>query len=118
MSITRSRFNRQCLEFANACRICDEDWKVYQVKCGKLSTFNRLNENLCNIDDIQLVLTKTYVKKSDISNKLQAFEYHVIYSESFEVPVMYLDANNQGKFIKYQITHNIFNNRYLYLYRY
>lgn len=101
MTLTKSEFNRQCLEFVLACRKCDEDWKL--VKCGtggELRDFDHsASGSGCDLDRMQLMLAKRELKIKPQCNSLQSLEYNVIYSESYEVPVLYLDSSNQGEYV-------------------
>lgn len=94
MSISRRNFNRQCLNFISKCKNLDEEWSVSKFHRGKLIEIDETNMNC--LDDEQLVLMKTHIEINDHTKDIQTYEYSVVYSESYEVPVMYFCSSNQG----------------------
>lgn len=95
MSISRRDFNQQCLDFARKCSQLDEGWFVAKVHQGKfIETENTSAESS---DDDQLILMKTHVRFNSDTKDIQTHEYSIVYSESYEVPVMYFSASSQGE---------------------
>lgn len=96
MSISRGNFNRQCLEFIDKVRELDEyhEWTVNRVEEAGIE---QLDNVLRDLDSANLMLMKTHIKLSPPHNLVQTHEYSVVYSESYEVPVMYFSASYQGE---------------------
>lgn len=95
MSISRQDFNRQCLDFVNRCKQINEEWTVSRFHQGKFMDIE--GTTMGCIGDEQLVLMKTHIIANDETKDIQTYEYNIIYSESYEVPVMYFCSSNQGE---------------------
>lgn len=65
-----------------------------KVQCRKLVEFST-DWSFCEFTDknTQYILSKNEFRK--IGNNVYGFEYNVIYSESYEVPVMYFSVHRQ-----------------------
>lgn len=96
MTLARSEFNSQCIDLINRSNsVGDYDWTLLQCRGGLISEYN---ENL--IDDTAssqhvLFLSRKLIHK--ISSMIQNDEYNVIYSDSYEVPVLYFNSSDKGK---------------------
>lgn len=79
MSITHNQFIQQCEDFLTKCGRLNDNWTLSSGGNG-------------------LMLVKKEIKVVPPRNELQNFEYTVIYNESYEVPVMYFNASNPGRY--------------------
>lgn len=93
MSITRDRFNLQCFEFIKICSEFGDTWRLQAKQNGSISDIHASPKD---DDSVRLMLTKVELRKVDgLSEKVHSHEYNVVYSDSFEVPVMYFSISEQ-----------------------
>lgn len=95
MSISRRDFNQQCLDFARKCSQLNDGWFVAKFHREKFIELD--NTSLECSDDDQLILMKTHIRFNSETRDIQTHEYSIVFSESYEVPVMYFSASNQGE---------------------
>lgn len=98
MTLSRADFNRQCIEFVRLCQEFADSWSL--MKRAKDSQPMRVPlremEQLVESVD-ELVLTKTEQLKNSNNDEIYSYEYSVMFSESYEVPVMYFCVSDQGE---------------------
>lgn len=95
MTIPVDVFRIQCLEFVKRCRELGDDWSLKENKeNGDLRDVSAHDE----LDTSTLMLTKNELRKTPKGDKICSYEYTVIYSESYQVPVMYFCASDQSKY--------------------
>lgn len=91
MSLTKSQFYQQCFKFlAISNDICDQWQLVDKDYRPKLA----LPAQDVDIEKLQLMLVKNEQKV--VQDKLLNYEYNVIFSESYGVPVFYLCISDQA----------------------
>lgn len=95
MTISRADLNEQFAKFVTACSEFGEEWNLYTVTEHndlKRAALQDVVEK--NLDS--LVLARKDFKASP-DRQLITWDYHVLYSESYEVPVMYFNASYSSK---------------------
>lgn len=98
MSISQRDFNRQCVGFVSTCRKLDGHWTLLKQESKQISEITPCNVHAKDLDKMKLMLTKNELRLAQPNNQVYTYEYNVIYSDSYEVPVMYFSASRQGKF--------------------
>ncbi|CAB3977160.1 Hypothetical predicted protein [Paramuricea clavata] len=118
-SLTREQFNNAIDKFVEKCQILNENWCVRhvenapdQIYLAKRQTIATTVENTCKTefenlaDDTEEYLkentfdSSVYSSNTDQLKKILTFEYHVVYSPSYSVPVLYFSAWTQdGKLL-------------------
>lgn len=91
MSITRKQYNLQCTKFITDCKDIGENWSLQGEKNETIRDVNSVIDN-----NVRLMLSKQILRKQDGSDEILSHEYNVIYSDSFEVPVMYFTISEQN----------------------
>jgi hypothetical protein len=98
MALSESDFNRQCVQFLLRSReYADGDWSL-SVRQANGQILELRTDNLAEElpDGASLMLMKN--EKRRLSNdKIHSYEYSVVYSPSYEVPVMYFCVSDQSK---------------------
>lgn len=97
MCISQKDFNRQCLEFVTLCHKLDDQWKLFKEESTRISEITPCNVKANELDDTRLMLVKSEYKLMQNNNQVYTYEYNVIHSDSYEVPVMYFSISKQGK---------------------
>lgn len=100
MCISQRDFNRQCLRFVSNCRQLDSNWTLLKQESKQISEIIPCNDGPNDLDKMKLMLAKNELRLIQPYNQVYTYEYNVIHSESYEVPVMYFSASRQGKFEK------------------
>lgn len=98
MSISQTEFNKQCINFVLRCKeLSNESWSLSSVSSGQVKNLTGADDLMLdnNLLDARLLLSRVDLKLVSPNNQLRAYEYNVIYSDSYEVPVMYFSASNQ-----------------------
>ena len=93
MAISQRDFNRQCVNFVKKCKP-DDGWRLMlriDCRCEQV-----LTDSIDPNGNGELMLIKNEVKLLEQA-KVCTCEYTVVYSESYEVPVMYFNMNDQSK---------------------
>ena len=95
MSIPKSLFNKQCIDFVN--KSCCHGWNIL---ARELNGPIRLpvQDDLNLADDRDLMLVKDEIRYNDKTRQVLNYEYNVIYSEAYGTPVMYFNISDQSKF--------------------
>lgn len=99
MTISQEIFNQQCLEFVRRCQEYSDTWFLSKREPGgqleELSA-KELSQSLTVRDEI--VLMKNEQRKLPSGLRFGTYEYTVVYSESYEVPVMYFCVSDQSEY--------------------
>lgn len=98
MSITRQEFNSQAIAFIKRCREVADDWSLIDVSDGKLFQLAADELQPDRGPQGQLMLTKNRLSRYKL-DQIRNYEYSVVYSESYEVPVMYFSVNDRGRYL-------------------
>lgn len=93
MSISEEDFNLQCIEFVKKCNRSDNNWCLFDCTGGHLQEINIQDVISDEIKEKKLMLRSIAIYSVDGS--LQSKEYTVIYSPSYEVPVLYYCISDQ-----------------------
>lgn len=97
MSLSRSEFNKQSLDLVHSLNLSGDEWKIFEMKGGKMREVDlKLAKESIEEERSQLMMSKVDCERSS-DNLVCQFEYSIVYSESYEVPVMYFNANLAGK---------------------
>ena len=106
MTISHELFHQQCIEFVRRCQEYSDTWSLSKRIPGasqlqKLSTdeLSQTDNNPTFHGDI--VLIKNEQRKLPKSFRVGTYEYTVVYSESYEVPVMYFSVSDQSEYHHY-----------------
>jgi hypothetical protein len=99
MTLTEDDFKKQCIQFVSRSKqYADEGWylsaKLDNGRLIKLCLDN-LDSSIINSEG-KLMLMKDEKRRSDKSETILNYEYNVIYSDSYEVPVMYFCVSDQN----------------------
>lgn len=96
MSISELDFNVQCHNFVRKCNEFGDCWSLYLSTGGRLRELNFGNmEAVGHQTDGKLMLRKTQV--IPVVDTIHTNDFTVIYSESYEVPVLYFCISDRGK---------------------
>lgn len=90
MSLTRELFKQQCDKFIEYCRNFGESWELQKGRDGQIC---RTTTESMSSDP--LMLTKKEFRLDEETTEVLTHEYNIIYSDSFEVPVMYFTISKQ-----------------------
>lgn len=98
MTISKRDFNEQCVEFVRQCQKYSDTWTISQ-KSGLGQLVEVPEEGLDQIvgSDCELLLIKTEQRRTAERGQVLAYEFSVMFSDSYEVPVMYFCVSDQGK---------------------
>lgn len=99
MTLSEEAFNRQCIEFFRRSEQYSDGWTLStkDPNAPQLRTLQSDQLDLAQVGDAKLILMKNEQKKCRITEAILNYEYHVLYSESYEVPVMYFCVSHQSK---------------------
>jgi ubiquitin-like-conjugating enzyme ATG10 len=112
--ITQEDFHQQCKEFVNRPSAVKQGWtwnekgycSLEQVHClAREFIFSNNNSEQCDIDDdetledideedVSVIPSCTVSTTSSNDTIPICFKYHILFSESFQVPVLYFNAYN------------------------
>lgn len=100
MSISHEDFNQQCLKFVSECRQIDYLWTLLNEDSSQVDEIMPNNVDVTELANMRLMLVRNELKPVNPGNQVWMYEYNVIYSDSYEVPVMYFSTSRQGKLNK------------------
>jgi ubiquitin-like-conjugating enzyme ATG10 len=93
--ISKSIFNQDIKEILEKSVLLGDDWKIFELFDGNL------------------YLEKTEKKFIRSQNDIYTFIYHVIFSDSFSVPVLYLNVyKSNGKILEYDELYSYYDLEY------
>lgn len=93
MTLARHDFNSQCTDLIKRSRsIQDHDWKLLKFSGGVV---RECGDGFTDIVGTVLFLSKRVLYRQ--GPDIMTDEYNVIYSESYEVPVLYFKSNDKGE---------------------
>lgn len=95
MCISRKDFNRQCLRFVTLCRELDDQWNLLKEESRQISEIVPYHVKENELDDTRLMLVRSEYKLMQTNGQVYTYEYNVIHSDSYEVPVMYFSISKQ-----------------------
>jgi ubiquitin-like-conjugating enzyme ATG10 len=99
MTLSEDTFNQQCIRFVRKSQeYADEGWYLsgilHQGQPPKVLDLDDLSIDQSN--QWKLLLMKEERRKCANDDLICSYEYSVLYSESYEVPVMYFSASDQN----------------------
>ncbi len=95
-TITRKLFNQNIIEIYEKSKLIDNNWKL--IKTNELDD----HENV-------LIYYLECVEQNLTNNELISLTFHIIYSSSYNVPVLYLNINrSNGSLLSYKETYDYF----------
>jgi len=80
-----------------------EEWQLLRFEnrlCREISI--EMESNSATLGEDQIMLRKCETTHCQKSDQLCSREFTIIYSDSYEVPVMYFSMNDQSKFDKFE----------------
>lgn len=99
MSISKDEFEVQCSKFTARCKELGDTWRLLGEYHGSIREIDALDR--ADID--RLILTKIELRVR--FGEVHSHEYNVVYSDSYQVPVMYFTISRQdGSLLDYKET--------------
>ena len=95
-TITRKQFNQNILEIYEKSKLIDNKWKI-------------INTNVLDDHENLLINYLECIEQNLFENELLTLTIHIVYSSSFNVPVLYLNINkSNGSLLSYKETYEYF----------
>lgn len=101
MTLSREEFNRQCVKLYIQCQELADIWNISK-KLPNSQIVELSDHELDQVDHVHdnLILGKIEQRVAINKSRVETHEFSVIYSESYEVPVMYFRRSDQSKSIQ------------------